>query len=117
MDKSESREFWVEKANLPWLLLLLSRVVNYKIDSSDLDIILYDLTATAREQDLWAATQLVGEITIDIRLARDMENTNIIFIRLLFEKQIVNAIDVCIMVVQDFYLSHKHYHIDLEIYE
>ena len=117
MTKPTTNEFWVFEPNLVWTLFLISHVIKYDIDSDDLNAIKYGLTSTSKEQDLWWNYQFIGNETIDLRFARDEENTDIIFIELSFDKKLSAQIDLCIFVVQDFYLQHRNYHTDLKIYE
>lgn len=115
MVEKESKEFWIEKHNLPWLLILLCRVINYQVERIDLEMILYNLAGTSVQDNRWFAWQLAGDAAIDFRFARDMENTDILFIEFSFDKKISCAVDVCIFTVQHFYLSHKHYDTDFKI--
>lgn len=112
-----TKEFWVFEPNLVWTLYLLSYIAKYDIGSGDLDVVKYDLTATSQEKDVWCTYQLIGAEQIDLSLAREEEDTDIIFIKVSFDKKLVSQIDFCIFIVQDFYLDHRNRHTDLNIYE
>jgi hypothetical protein len=117
MTDTVTKEFWVFETNLVWTLFLLSHIAKYDIGSSDLEAVKYDLTATSQEKDLWTTYQLIGTEKIDLRLAREEDNTDIIFIKVSFDKKLLSQIDFCIFIVQDFYLDHRFRHTDLNIYE
>jgi hypothetical protein len=117
MTETAMREFWVFEPNLVWTLLLLSHVVKYDLDNNDVNAVKYGLTSTTKGKNLWWTYQLTGDQTIDLRFAREAEDTDIIFIELHFDKKLSAQIDLCIFVVQDFYLQHRNYHTDLKVYE
>ena len=117
MTENIRTDFWFFEPNLVPVLLLLSHIIKYDFDSSDLDAIKYGLTSSSREKNLWWAYQLIGEKTIDMQFARDDDNTDIIFIQLTFDKALAPQVELCVFMVQDFFISHRHYHTDLKIYE
>ena len=117
MNDTVTKEFWIFEPNLVWTLFLLSYIAKYEIGSDDLDTVKYDLTSTSQEKDLWSTFQLLGTEKIDLSLAREEENTDIIFIKISFDKRLSAQIDFCIFIVQDFHLQHRNYHTDLNIYE
>lgn len=117
MSENVTTEFWFYEPNLVPTLLLLSHILKYDVDSNDLDIIKYGLTSTSPVRNLWFTYQLNGEKTIEMRCARDDENTDIIFVQLTVDSQLLPQVDLCIFTVQGFFMSHRRYHTDLKIYE
>ncbi|GEM_PF-2839804 len=117
MTESAIKEFWVYEPNLVWTLLLLSHIVKYNIGSDDLNAVKYGLTSTSQEKDLWWTYQLIGKEKIDLSFTRKEENTDIIYIKLSFDKKLETQIDFCIFIVQEFHLQHRNYHTDLKVYE
>jgi hypothetical protein len=100
--------FWIFEPNLVPTLLLLSHCIKYDVSSNDLDAIEYGLTSTSSEQDVWWTYQLTGDKIIDMEFARDEENTDIIFIRLSFDKELSAQIDLCIFMVENFFIQTRN---------
>ncbi|AFD08606.1 hypothetical protein [Solitalea canadensis] len=105
MAETIKRKFWIFEPDLNCTLLLIAHVAKYDIDSDDLNAIIYGLTSTSQEKDIWWTYQFVGNKIIDLCFARDDDNTDIIFIELSFSKELSSQIDLCIFAVQDFYLQ------------
>lgn len=102
------KKFWIFQKNLYSTLLILSEVIGYDIDDDDFNAIDYGLQGTSDEKNIWWYYQLIGDHTIYLQLAKDEENTDIVFIQLTFEEQLSKQVNLVIFVVQEFDLKYRH---------
>ena len=109
MTDSVTKGFWIYEQDLLPTLLILSHLVGYDFGDDDLNAIEYGLTGTSDEKNNWWTYQFIADQTIDLRFARDEDNTDIIFIQLSFDKDLYGQVDLAIYIVQEFNLRHKHY--------
>jgi len=109
MPQSTTEGFWIFEQNLLPTLLILSHIVGYAFDEDEFTAIEYGLTGTSDEKNIWWTYQFIGDKTIDIRFARDEDNKDIIFIDLLFDKDLVGQVGLTIYIAQDFNLQSIHY--------
>jgi len=103
------RGFWIWRENLVPLLLLLSEIVGYAADDSDLDALHFGLSGTSDEKEIWFAYSLIGRNRMDMELANDLENDDIVHVSLNFEKTLGQVVDFATYVVADFSLKHRMY--------
>ena len=94
--------FWIFESNLLSTLLILSHLVSYEFDSSDFDAIKFGLEDTSADKDIWYDYQLIGDDIIDMKIAYEEDDRDIIFFSLLFEKDLADKINLIIDIVQEF---------------
>ena len=103
------RKFWFFEENIIPFLLILSETVNYKLESEEISKIKYELTATSDERDIWFEYDFSGIGNINLRLAKDEENTQIIFVNLKTSTDLIEKIDLAIYIVENYNLNPINY--------
>ena len=96
------KTFWIFKQNFYPALLILSHLIGYEFKDDDLNAIKYGLAGTSDEKNIWLAYQLRGISNFDLHFAHDEGDTDIIFIRLSFDKKLSEQVDLTIFLVQEF---------------
>ena len=102
MPEISNIDFWIFEPNLISTLLILSEVVKYDLEESELDLIKYGLSSSSVQKELSYPYQFNGKKNLGFLFARDEENTDIIFIHLSFDEILSSQIGLAIFIVQNF---------------
>lgn len=113
MSDNAIKVFWFFEPNLVPAILLLSHICKYELSTENLDEIKQGLTGTSDERDIWFSYRLSGDKNINLRLTRDEENTDIIFVELAFDKILIEQIDLCVFTIENFFIQHHESQSDI----
>ena len=72
--------FWIFEDNLYSLFLILADIVEYNFNNWDLLAINHGLTLTSDISNIWFDYSLIGKIRLDIKICRDSEDYEIIYL-------------------------------------
>lgn len=95
---------WIEADSLPAVLSYLSLLVGYEWCDDDLKAVLHGIKATNDEAGQWFTYPLVGERTIELRLARDAESSPVLHVRATVPPEIEGEVQTTLSIANCFIL-------------